>query len=387
MNELSAILECWRGLGKNTQEAVLASVVHVHGSAYRRPGARMLILGDGSRIGTISGGCLESNVVRKAWWWTDGGPTVRSFDNTTEDAAWDFGLGCNGVVTVLLERLSAPNARKLLLFLDDYQAKREAVVIATIVGSETSTNRIGDRILYNAHGIVEENVFFPADLLSDAVSTTFSERKSRLVHLGEMDVFVEWVGPPQRLFIFGAGHDTMPLATIARMMGWRVIIADHRPSYLQPRRFPSAERIFPIPFSGDISNLDINSDDVVVLMTHNYPQDLLLLPQVLSANPRYLGILGPRSRTERLFAEIGANPYLENIYGPTGLDIGGAYPEAIALSIASEIQSVLSGRTGGLLRQRMTAIHNPALEFALRMPDSTWSAEHGIQSTCTIDYA
>src|SRR5512139_407661 len=114
MNELSAILEhCRRlDLDGDDSEAVLATVVHVKGSAYRRPGARMLIMGDGSRIGTISGGCLESDVVRKAWWWTDDGASIRSFDNTNEDAAWDFGLGCNGIITVLLERVNTPSVKR-----------------------------------------------------------------------------------------------------------------------------------------------------------------------------------------------------------------------------------------------------------------------------------
>jgi xanthine/CO dehydrogenase XdhC/CoxF family maturation factor len=347
----------------------------------------MLILDDGTRIGTISGGCLESDVVRKAWWWTDAGASLRSFDNSSEEAAWDFGLGCNGIITVLLERLETPAVQHMLAFLDAQQAQRKPSVVATVIRSENAHYSIGQRLFYDERGIVNSDNPGLGGLLFDVMQTTLSEGKSRLMHLDTLDVFIEWIGAPQRLFIFGAGHDAMPLTSIALTLGWHVTVADHRPTYLQTGRFPGTERLFAIPASGDITDLAITSDDAVVLMTHNYPQDLILLPQVLAKQPRYLGLLGPRKRMENLFAEIGVNPYRQAVYGPTGLDIGGDHPETIALSIAAEIQSVLSLRTGSPLRQRQASIHAPALESGNTRPDGSTLSEPAILSSCGIDYA
>ena len=155
MAELGAILARWRDARGSLDGATLATVVHVRGSAYRRPGARMLVLADGTRVGTISGGCLEGEVARKAWWWTDGGPAVRVFDNTDEDAARDFGLGCNGVITVLVERADSPPVASLLRFLDDLRHRRETGVVATVVDADADAPfAVGDRLLHDGFDVV-----------------------------------------------------------------------------------------------------------------------------------------------------------------------------------------------------------------------------------------
>ncbi|MEY3759408.1 MAG: hypothetical protein RIR39_899 [Pseudomonadota bacterium] len=386
MNELTAILKRWQLDKENHSEAVLATVVHVKGSAYRRPGARMLITDDGFKIGTISGGCLESDVARKAWWWTEEGASIRIFDTTAEDAAWDFGLGCNGEITVLLERIETPSTHKLLQYLSEYQARNEAVVIATLISvTDEYDGNLGDHLLYDEKGFVEGAAPKLADLLTDIVQITFQEKTSRLAYLDKVNVFVEWVNAPQRLVILGAGHDALLLVTTAKIMGWRIIIADHRPAYLKPDRFLGAEQIFCIPSNGDISDLAIKSNDAVVIMTHNYSQDLLLLPQVLAKNPFYIGVLGPRDRTQKMFSDINSNQFLsENIYAPMGLDIGGDTPESIALSIVAEIQSVISERKGGLLRCHKGPIHKPALEVGFVDLKQNISTNHKIVPSCSI---
>lgn len=390
MHELSAILEYWRHPESELNDAVLVTVVHVQGSAYRRPGARMLILAGGSRIGTISGGCLESDVVRKAWWWTEQGACIRVFDNTTEDAAWDFGLGCNGVITVLLERLETPTVGALLAFLDEHQSSRRTVVTATVVAvSEDSPYILGERVLYaDPVNMLPASAGGLADLLAYDVARTFSETENRLLHLPQADVFLEWHGPPQRLFMFGAGHDALPLAAIAHLNGWQLIIADFRAATLDAERFPLGIRLFAVPASGDISELNIAPADAVVLMTHNYPQDLLLLPQLLAVNPRYLGLLGPKVRAEMLFTEIGSQlAEMENVYAPIGLDIGGDQPQNIAVSIVAEIQAVLSGRNGGHLRRRQQAIHSPALQVGISQSTPRHAEQQQIVSSCSFEHA
>lgn len=366
MHELGAILSHWRNARSDGHDAVLATVVHVRGSAYRRPGARMLIASDGTRIGTVSGGCLEAEVARKAWWWTDGGPSVRVFDSATDDAARDLGLGCNGIISVLLERVATPAATNLLAFLERHQRARHGVVVATVVGAGAAGRAaVGEHLLFGPDGTVHAGggSLRPWGLAA-AVRTTIAERACRLLHVDDVDVFVEWVGPPQRLFVFGAGYDAEPLEKIATVLGWDLTVADGRASRLQKARFPAAA-LFAIPASGDVSALGIRGDDAVVLMTHSLPLDTRLLPQLVAAAPRYLGILGSRRRAEMLFADIGADVAADNVYAPVGLHIGSDQPETIALAITAEVQAVIGGTAGGHLRRLPGSMHVPALEVGI----------------------
>ena len=354
MRELNSILKAWRV--DPAAKGVLATVVHVEGSAYRRPGARMLICHDGSRIGTISGGCLEGDVARKAAWWTaDGKPTLRVYDTSSdEDVVWEFGLGCNGVIYVLLEPVESASAQALLEFLDQGQKERTDQVVATIVRTlPGSTYLVGDH-------------FFGSQLLTGelraAADKAMETRRSLLLHLQDADVFVEFIAPPQKLVIFGAGHDVVPVVAAAAPLGWEITVADVRSGYAKADRFPGAARVALLPPSGCLGDVNVDSDTAVVFITHNYNLDAKLLPQVLPHKPCYLGLLGPKRRTTKLFAEIGLDPALYDLHAPAGLDVGGDSPEAIALSIVSEIQSHLSGRAGGSLRWRSGPIHAPVNE-------------------------
>ena len=227
MRELDAILDAWRGLEGKDRDAVLATVVHVTGSAYRRPGGRMLIVPDGRRIGCVSGGCLEGEIVRKAWWFTEsGGPVVRIYDTTSEDdAVWEFGLGCNGVVHVMLERVNTPAASGMLDFLDAHRAARKPAVVATVVRTDARSGiRVGDRLLLDESsapaGSLSGSAIEPQVLMHAAAA--LREKKSRLAHIGVQPiVFVEWIGPALSLAVFGAGHDSIPLVNFARQLGWR----------------------------------------------------------------------------------------------------------------------------------------------------------------------
>jgi xanthine/CO dehydrogenase XdhC/CoxF family maturation factor len=320
----------------------------------------MLIVPDGRRIGSISGGCLEGEIARKAWWFTESGtPVVRVYDTTSDDdAVWEFGLGCNGVVQVMLERVDTPGASALLEFLDAQRAS--PAVIATVIRGEDVA---GDRLLIDAAGhtagsLAGSNLELA---LRSHTAAAMRERRSRLVHLGETQVFVEWIGPPLSLVVFGAGHDAVPLSAIARELGWSVTVADGRPAYARANRFPDA-RVVLTTLSDPLRDVRIDHDTAVVLMTHNYPLDVRLLPRILPLRPRYLGLLGPRRRAEKLFAEIGIDPPA-GVHYPIGLDLGGDAPTSIAVAIAAEIQAALHGRRGGMLQYRTGAIHAPAEEF------------------------
>jgi len=311
MRELDSILDTWRGLEGKNGDAILATVVHVTGSAYRRPGGRMLIIPDGRRVGCVSGGCLEGEIVKKAWWFTESGaPVVRVYDTTSEDdAVWEFGLGCNGVVHVMLERVDTPAARELLDFLDAHRCARMPAAVATVVRTDTRSGvRVGDRLLLDESSApvgsltgseIEAQVTLHA-------AAALREKKSRLAHMGATGVFVEWIGPALSLVVLGAGHDSIPLVNFAKQLGWDVTVADGRPAYARPERFPGASRVVQLLAGDLLRGVVIDSETAVVMMTHNYPLDLRLLPRILSLRPRYLGMLGPRERAQRLFFRLGA---------------------------------------------------------------------------------
>jgi xanthine/CO dehydrogenase XdhC/CoxF family maturation factor len=371
MRELPAILETWRGLDADGDPgAVLATVVHVTGSAYRRPGARMLMVPDGRRIGCVSGGCLEADIVRKAWWFTESGrPVVQIYDTTSEDDTdWEFGLGCNGVVHILLERVNTPAVSQMFAFLDARLAARKAAVAATVVLTDGSDGvRVGDKLLLDeCHAPAGSLCGFAiqAQVLAHATAV-LREKTSRLAHLGATDVFVEWIGPPLSMVVLGAGHDAIPLVNLARQLGWDVTVADPRPAYARKERFPAANRVVALSAVGDpLPEGLIDAETAVVVMTHNYPLDARLLPGILPIRPRYLGILGPKARAERLFSELALRRP-DCVHAPAGLDLGSATPEAIALSIVAEIQAAITCRGGGELRRRREAIHEAAYEVGV----------------------
>lgn len=366
MQELDAILEAWHG--GQCGGAVLTTVVHVRGSAYRRPGARMLIFPGGRRIGSVSGGCLEGDVCKKAWWFTEGGrPSVRIYDTSSDDdAVFEFGLGCNGVVHVLFERTDSPRTKDMLGFLAAHRKAGRVAVVATVTATaDASLAQVGDRLLVASNGADSGPLHGSAlreEVLVHAASS-LSSKQSHLAHLDGCDVFIECVLPPVPVVVFGAGHDAVPLVRIAKQMGWHVTVADGRANFARPERFPEADKVVLLDPGAQLNSLNITAETiVVVVMTHNYPQDVRLVEQILPLAPRYLGLLGPEARAERLFAELGETPSGSWMHAPTGLDIGAETPEAIALSIAAEIQSVLASRDGGRLKWRGSPIHAPAEE-------------------------
>jgi len=181
----------------------------------------------------------------------------------------------------------------------------------------------------------------------------------------DCEIFVEWIGPPVPLVVFGAGHDAIPVVKISKQLGWNVTVADGRPSYAVTERFPDADRVVVMKAPDFLAGIEITPESIVVLMTHNFPQDAKLLRQILRGRPRYLGLLGPKKRTDSLFAELGLRPETVNVHAPVGLDIGADTPEGIALSIVAEIQAELAGRPGMKLRHRRDAIHAPVEELGV----------------------
>ena len=363
------IVRQWnRGLAK-----VLVTLVRAEGSSYRRPGAHLLIGTNGEYAGTISGGCLEAEVVRKAAWMVRDGAIVERYSTMFDDTAEiPFGLGCGGVVDLLLEPADTPECRALV----------EAMA-ASLGGEEfiiaTWLPRIGKclrRAIVNAAG----GVVFSSEGLDSAdldATTNFSAASFR----DDSVVYVESLSAPARLFVLGAGDDAKPVVTMAALLGWRVTVVDGRPQLARPDRFPEAERVVSI---SDIGELDLTALDAVVIMTHSYEQDRALLAGLLGGSdvPGYVGLLGAAHRSSLLVNEAAAvlgcsiAECCERVWAPVGLDIGGDGAEAIALAVVAEVQAWLHGKLGA--SRRLTA------EFVLKQIEKGGASKY-LQTHCAMD--
>ena len=327
MKELQSILAALAQ--HQAKAAVLATLVRVEGSSYRRPGARLLLLEDGTRCGSISGGCLEDDVVTRAQAvLASGKPQTVVYDTTSEnDLVWGTGLGCHGIVRVLLEKLPP------------------APVWAAVLRANLSAGR--DTLLAVGY---DEPAALGTQLAAD-------EKNSA-------GIFLETVAPPTPLVIFGAGDDARPLSRFAKELGWHVTIADSRPGYVTAARFPEADE-FAVGHSGSpTTGVALSPRTVAVIMTHRYKDDLPLLRALLPQPLAYLGLLGPKKRAERMLETLGHEGLRitaemhARLHAPVGLDLGATTPETVALSILAEIQARLGGRTPIHLRERTAPIHD-----------------------------
>jgi xanthine/CO dehydrogenase XdhC/CoxF family maturation factor len=361
VNESLSILTAFDALCREGKDAALATVVRVAGSSYRRPGARMLVAADGHTWGGVSGGCLERDVIRRARNLIGGQACdLRRYDTSDEqEEAGSAGavaaLGCQGIIDIFIEPLSAsipgpiPALRRAV-------HDRRPTALGTVIRVLDSRreHRAGERIVVAALG----HPPFDDELLSGAGGV----RSCELPGGDWADIFFELIRPPQSLILFGGGPDVVPVVAIAKALGWHVTaIASHAaPGFRE--RFAAADVTLAGTQDDPFAGVDPSPDAAVVLMTHNYARDLAILPRLLARPLSYLGILGPRRRTERLAADIGAVDALSRLYAPVGLDLGADTPEAIALAIIAEIQAVLANRPASSLRDRPGPIYPRATD-------------------------
>ncbi len=349
----------------------VATIIGVRGSTYRREGARMLVTRSGRLTGNISGGCLEGDVAAVAGEVMEGNlPRVVLYDLTADDdAVWGLGLGCNGAIEVFVEPVGGDD----LL----WQAA-EAVIGGATLGLVTvveggDTVPAGGRMAVWPGGRCQGSL---GDAAVDAeaarmVLSASGALRSRVHDLRpeggpHLRLFVEALHPPLRLIVCGAGHDAIPVVRLASQLGWRVLVVDGREAFLTPERFPGAAGFVRTEFPEAGHAVPTDSLSFVLIMTHNYVHDRDLLRAFLPTPVQYLGMLGPRARTEKILRELQAEGVAisddrrAQIYGPVGLDIGGDTPDEIALAALGEILAVARGRAGGFLRARTGPIHLPA---------------------------
>ena len=372
MTDLQRVFELWRELEAEGADYVLATVVAVEGPSYRKPGACMLLAQDGRRAGTVSGGCLEAEVARRAWWHTADGPSIQHYSTVEEDGDRPYGSGCGGVVWLLLER--RPTAVPLLNSLEQAFQRRVPIAVATILEGE----QMGRRALAGlGSGQMVDPAFAVSDPLqsiAEAALASGGHAETKLSHDGaEVRVWTDFRPARPGLWIFGAGNDARPLVELGKALGWYVTVADGRSQLATPERFASADETHVLPVgempaiksAGKPSVLaNLRSQDAAVVMSHSFEQDSRALASLLALDvgPAYIGVLGPQRRTRELLAEaarllhLSADSNFSNsawverrlaeLHAPTGLDLGAESPETIALSVVAEIQKSQTGATG-----------------------------------------
>jgi len=337
MNELQRIVAAIETAPAGN--AVLATLVMVEGSSYRRPGARMLLIGDDQRIGSISGGCLEDDVAAHAQQVRRSGrPTAVPYDTTAEnDLVWGVGLGCHGVVHVLVEKL--PPRPYWALELRENFLQRKPTELA-VLWQSPDPSVLGTRLAAELAAV--------PPWLSSTPST---------------GIFRQTIAPPVPLVVFGAGDDAQPLVRLAKGLGWHVCVVDPRPAFATPGRFPEADGTIVARAEEAVARIDPGAESVAVVMTHHYRHDVPLLRALLPRPLAYLGLLGPRKRAEKILSDIEAaglaiSPEMRaRLYAPVGLDLGADNPEEVALAILAEMMAVLAGRDARPLRERKRPIH------------------------------
>ena len=396
MKEINDIIKAYDIAISEHKKTALATVVHVEGSSYRRPGARMLITEDGMLTGAISGGCLEGDALRKALLAiNDQKNKLVTYDTTDEDDA-KFGvqLGCNGIVHILFEPIKESVENNPLQLLKRIASKRRPAVLTTLFSlTDREDVQPGTQILFtqeNAVSTTNVTTNKPNEISSriqdglnnesferiqkdiiEAFNTQVSVFKNYevLVRTNQKDLenitaFIEVLQPPIALHIFGAGNDAIPLVRMANLLGWELTVIDGRRTHATPERFPDVREIIISKAETSLESLLIDDRTVTVLMTHNYNYDIEVMRRLSATNCAYIGVLGPKKKLNRMYDELAekgtifSTSQLKRIYSPVGLDIGAETAEEIALSIAAEIQSVFSGKNAQKLRDKVDSIHH-----------------------------
>lgn len=333
---------------------VLAVVVAIEGSSYRKPGALMLIAESGEFQGMVSGGCLEQDLALRAQDVFANGRALRfSYDlRPGDEQPWGLGLGCDGVVHLLLRRLDRADGFGFLAPMRNALHMQRACTLSLVTASESPRVPLGACALHDTAGRVHTDCQALAGALPEPARWPAPGRT--IVDAFEIDaetvsLLRVRIEPSPHVLVCGGGVDAVPLAAQARALGWRCTVADHRQAYADAGRFANGVEVVHAQPEQLGRVLALNEIGAAVVMSHNLGHDAAYLEQLLDAGIPYIGLLGPTSRRRKLLARLGREG--ARVHGPAGLDIGAELPESIALSIMAEIHAVLNGRRGQPLAQ------------------------------------
>lgn len=378
MSELLQVVTALSRAALDRQVSVLATVVRTEGSTYRRIGARMVAFPDGSHVGAVSAGCIESDVLLRAERVRRTGAVELATYNTSspEDLIWGSGTACGGVTQLLLQPLDPEQAAARARWLRDVAQLRRRYVLATVIRTSGGVPlEPGDQaVLPHAGARLVGFEALPPRFRLTAEATArrrlqahSSSAVSHAWAAQEVDIAYEVRSPRMHLCVCGAGPDAVPLVAIARLMGWQVTLIDHRPAMFSTQHWGDVDRILLRSPDEAFDAVERADPDAAVVMSHNYERDLLHVEALLAAGVPYIGVLGPRHRTRQMLDDLKmSDADAAGLYAPVGLDIGAETPQEIAVAIVAEVQAVSADRPGAPLRERPGAIHyeSPALEPA-----------------------
>jgi xanthine dehydrogenase accessory factor len=370
MKEIRNIWDAYQKIDFTQQQAALATVVRVEGSSYRRTGARMLVSDSGDWIGGISGGCLEGDALKKARLaMAQKRATMVTYDTTDDDPYQiGVGLGCNGIIDVLLTPLDPNDRQNPVRLLEPYLDQRRPDVLVTVVEAPAYDHTL---LLGQAYRYFNDAYFrntFPLDAVAEHnivedVEKCLREEKSAthtyVLRDGKaVSLFLEVILPPVHLVAMGGNYDIYPMVRLAKETGWKVSVVCNM-AKVHRTLFELADAVIP----KDDGDIPIDPYSAVILMAHDYETDYRHLRRMLRTNVPYIGMLGPRKRTDKMLtrAQEEGSPIsageMERVYSPVGLDIGANTPEEIAISVIAEIRAHFAGRSGSSLRLRDKPIY------------------------------
>lgn len=368
MKEIKQITEAYQNIDFSKTQAALATVVRVEGSSYRRTGARMLVLESGEWIGGISGGCLEGDALKKARLaMSQNKATLITYDTTDDDPYQiGVGLGCNGIIDVLITPLDPQNPNNAVRQLQSCIDQRTPNMVVTVTGISKAHASIALGNVFRFDNEAHFTGTFPLPNLNEsliptikeALDTTKSISKECILEDGtKLTLFLEVIPPAIQLYVFGSNYDVYPMVRVAKELGWRVISVCN-PAKMHASLSDMADAVVPKDHQPEIDNFT-----AAISMCHDYETDYRNLQMLLKTDIKYIGLLGPKKRTIKMYdrmAEEGTSltaEQEERIYSPVGLDIGAATPEEIALSVCAEIRAFFSGRNGNRLKFRPKPIY------------------------------
>lgn len=368
MKEIKQITEAYQNIDFSKTKAALATVVRVEGSSYRRTGARMLVLESGEWIGGISGGCLEGDALKRARLaMSQNKATLITYDTTDDDPYQiGVGLGCNGIIDVLITPLDPENpnnaVRQLQSCID--QRTPNLVVTVTSISKAHSDIALGEVFRFDNDTHFDET--FPINALKEnlkievkeALNATKSVSKEYILENGtKLTLFLEVIPPAIQLYVFGSNYDIYPMVKVAKELGWRVVCICN-PAKMHASLFELVDEVVPKDYQPNIDTFT-----AAISMCHDYETDYRNLQMLLKTEIKYIGLLGPKKRTIKMYDRMNEEGTTilpeqeERIYSPVGLDIGAATPEEIALSVCAEIRAFFSGRDGNRLKFRPKPIY------------------------------
>ncbi|MFP2997142.1 XdhC family protein [Spongiivirga sp. MCCC 1A20706] len=367
MKEIKSILSLYKSHKEQDEKCAIAQVVRVEESSYRREGARMLVYESGVFEGGISGGCLEGDALKRSQIAIlKDKPSIVTYDTSKDDEnEIGVGLGCNGVIDVLISPINQKNSA--LYALEKCISARRTHIIVTITAHNHQRSNVilGGTFYYNTDTKLLENCDDPElekKVVAD-VETVLSTKKSRIYHYDydeqQVSVFIEYVPAPFHLAIFGDNYDVYPMIDLASVLDWEISLTGNLQK-LKKDRLHTVARLFT---KEDNPWTNIDNRTAIILMAHDYKTDLNNLKKAVKTSAPYIACLGPKKRFDKMRKELletgedlNASDF-SRIYAPCGLEIGANTPEEIATSIFAEVLTVFSGKKGGLLREKKGPIH------------------------------